>query len=65
MDALVSVVDRANPATVPMPMFYERDRETEDEARVIWDIEESPGSLTELEVVNLTGHWDNRARFRM
>ena len=63
LDALASAANRMKPTSVPMPMFYEKDRETEEEAKVAWDIEEATRELTELECVNLTGHLDNRTRF--
>ena len=63
LDALASAANRVNSSTVSMPIYYGKYRETEDEAKLVWDIEGSSGALTELEVVNLKEHLENRARF--
>ena len=63
LDALSSAANRVNPTTVPMPIYYDKDRKTEDEAKLVWNIEESLEALTELEIVNLTSHLENRAMF--
>ena len=61
LDALASAANRVEPATVSMPLWYDKDRETEEEAKMVWDTELVAVSLlSELEVVNLMAHLENR-----
>ena len=62
LDALASAANRVEPTTVSMPLWYDRDRETEEEARLVWDIENLE-TLSELEAINLTAHLENRITF--
>ena len=44
-----------------MPIWYDPDIETDQEAMIVWDIESmEPGELSSEQADNLSAHWSNR-----